>query len=1445
MQPSKNFILVLTFFVLFSSNSVAQFAGGAGTLGDPYQVSTAAQLDSVRNHPSAYFAQTANISLSSYSDWIPIESFSGHYNGYGFVIDSMMVGNGSYRGLFNTLTNGATLTDISLTNATISTDAYGREYIGLLAAHATGALIEFCSVEGGISVSGYKSNYIGGLIGYASSSEINNSYFNGSIDISNAGRTGYIGGLAGGMSGTTASNTYIVLNVDITQDPLVQSSSDLNVYTNVGGITGYILGGSISKSYIISVSFSASYHTDAVVGQGSNFTVSDVYWNTETANPLGSSFGTGLTSSQMQSESSFSGFDFTNNWKMDGNSGYPALIERAPFDSGSGTEADPYIISSIMFLNYVRDYPDQHFKLSSDIDLDVSEFNTGEGWEPIGDNQTPFSGSLDGAGFSISNLFINRSSVDYTGLFGVIQSGSVTRLVLNSAEVTGRDGAGILAGVLTDVSLDSVVVSGSVSASSKAGGVAGVVIASDSTGLKQQYLASSVDISTSGNYAGGLFGSVSTSAYTSLTITKAYAAGTISGNEQVGGLAGYLYSADSLSISDSYSVASVSGSEKIGGLIGEAIGSEVYLSRAYVAGTISGTGNTDPFIGTYAMSSESFTFLYWDTDVTGINSSALGTGLEPHEMRKEASFSGFDFSSVWRITENVNYPYLFGVPYESPTAFYFAGGSGTEDDPYLISEAVHLVSVRNNLSSHFLQTADIDLTNYNTWVPLGEVNSGSFTGTYDGNNFKISNLSLGDGNYVGLFREIGSGGTVKRVKLRSANLTNSTRNGNRLGILAGQITGGLITNSSAEGLLTINGFSSDYIGGLVGYAQEGATLSKSSFSGSIQVNPTHIQYIGGLIGYTVNSAVDNSYAKFTTDYNPGKLYYAGGISGYSSGNSITNSFCVTDTLEGSFHVNAALGQKIGSAVSNVYYDLDISGMPQTGYEAAVGKTTAQMQQQSTFSGWDFVNTWAIEEGSGYPFLQDGSTNLLTITGDEGWRMLASPIDGASFETLLDTLWLQGFSGADTEAGAPNLYYWNEATQSFTAPTSFADIPENGEGFLLYVYSDQDYDNTDDGFPKVLKPEGEQYTGTVSKNLSFTDTGDISESGWNLVGNPYGTSIHWDGEGWGKTNIDNVIYVWSDSASAYLTWNGSTGTLPDGRIAAWQGYWVKANSSSPILSTTDSVRHAGATHFKKKPTPTVDLRLSGNGMESSAIVAFDARASVGYDAYDAFKLQSLNTDYISLATVSEDGQVLDIQTLPEDAGTIELPLQIDGSDVSGDLELSWELNAIPDTWSVELVDHISEARTNLSQQQSVNIELQGVQPKQIANTEEKNVLTPISPIRVQTKQKQSPRFSLLITTGTTSASELGNEVPEEFGLDQNYPNPFNPSTVISYQLPASSKVSLKVFDVLGRQVAELVNGQVQAGYHQVTFDAGNLASGMYIYRLQTRNTVITKKLTLIK
>ncbi len=88
-------------------------------------------------------------------------------------------------------------------------------------------------------------------------------------------------------------------------------------------------------------------------------------------------------------------------------------------------------------------------------------------------------------------------------------------------------------------------------------------------------------------------------------------------------------------------------------------------------------------------------------------------------------------------------------------------------------------------------------------------------------------------------------------------------------------------------------------------------------------------------------------------------------------------------------------------------------------------------------------------------------------------------------------------------------------------------------------------------------------------------------------------------------------------------------------------------------------------------------------------------------------------------------------------------------------------------------------------------------------------------------------------------------PEEFVLEQNYPNPFNPSTTITYQVPKLSFISLKVYNILGNEVESLVNEEKYAGRYSVNFNASNLASGVYIYRLRVNDYVSSNKMLLLK
>lgn len=100
-------------------------------------------------------------------------------------------------------------------------------------------------------------------------------------------------------------------------------------------------------------------------------------------------------------------------------------------------------------------------------------------------------------------------------------------------------------------------------------------------------------------------------------------------------------------------------------------------------------------------------------------------------------------------------------------------------------------------------------------------------------------------------------------------------------------------------------------------------------------------------------------------------------------------------------------------------------------------------------------------------------------------------------------------------------------------------------------------------------------------------------------------------------------------------------------------------------------------------------------------------------------------------------------------------------------------------------------------------------------------------------------------GSVGIENISSDIPKSYKLSQNYPNPFNPVTNIAFDIPKSSYAVLRVFDMLGREVAMLINEKLDAGSYRVNFDASNLSSGTYFYSLTTSNFSQTKKLTVIK
>lgn len=225
------------------------------------------------------------------------------------------------------------------------------------------------------------------------------------------------------------------------------------------------------------------------------------------------------------------------------------------------------------------------------------------------------------------------------------------------------------------------------------------------------------------------------------------------------------------------------------------------------------------------------------------------------------------------------------------------------------------------------------------------------------------------------------------------------------------------------------------------------------------------------------------------------------------------------------------------------------------------------------------------------------------------------------------------------------------------------------------------------------------------------------------------------------------------------------------------------------------------------------------------------------------MNPLATEFVQLGLVDVNQQLpLSIHSLPMDGEvSYVIPLMINSSGAGsvGTLSVSG-LDVDLEDWSMFLVDNISGEEIELENEVSIAIELDQIAQKQHHSD--------YLPGPVYTKQKSktaNSRYALIVRTGNKVSNEIVDN-PTTIRLHQNYPNPFNPSTIISFDLHEASIVSLRVYDVLGREVEHLIQNEFkQAGTYEVKFNASDLASGVYIYQLNAGSVILTKKLSLTK
>jgi archaellum component FlaF (FlaF/FlaG flagellin family) len=480
-----------------------------------------------------------------------------------------------------------------------------------------------------------------------------------------------------------------------------------------------------------------------------------------------------------------------------------------------------------------------------------------------------------------------------------------------------------------------------------------------------------------------------------------------------------------------------------------------------------------------------------------------------------------------------------------------------------------------------------------------------------------------------------------------------------------------------------------------------------------------------------------------------------------------------------------------------------------------------------------------------------------------WVALSSPAAGEyGANGLLSNVWTQGFAGANdtrTNVGS-NVLLFDETEppviveddaifdNSYKRPESANMI--KGRGFFAFLFEQTNMQGpgepVDVNFDTPFSITGEAFSvETFTFPATFTPGG---ANGFNLLGNPWGAILDWSNQSqWVRPDMNNFLYVWNPSLGSAGDFATLENTASTSLIAPFQAFFVKLNEDEDF-SVNPNARTTSDTdvHLNSSDEPVAfQIEIQMSGQSSEAIYRFSDKYEAGLDNTDAYYLAPMAYTFASVFSIV-DGQPIKINSLPlETTEQLSFPLVtggfINGQPYSGSASLSFTgINNLPSNIRIFLKDNLLGTEKEVTEGYVYNYELIMAQ---------RSNLTDLSLIRkgstpLANRQSFENRFEITINPTTTS-TPIDGELPQVMALNQNYPNPFNPTTQISYDLPQSADVRLDVFNIQGQRVATLVNAAQSAGTHNVTFDAANLASGVYLYRLQAGATVLTKKMTLVK
>lgn len=777
-------------------------------------------------------------------------------------------------------------------------------------------------------------------------------------------------------------------------------------------------------------------------------------------------------------------FSVGGNFSLTGN-----LIFNRYTGNGSGTT--PYVIYDVYGLQGMSQLLGSSFILNNDIDASMTgHWNSGTGFVPVGDYTNPFSGSLDGMDYTISDLVINSPDLFYTGLFGATSYTSfLSNIRLADVNITGGVYVGGLVGwnegYMTRTSssgsvnangvgevgglvgwnagpIDTSYTSGTVSGSSDVGGLVGW----NASSIAYSYSNAAV---SGGSHVGGLAGGVDAES----TVDNSYSTGSVSGGSGVGGLVGANYGF----IERSYSTSSVlSVGSDIGGLVGW---NNALVENSYSTGEVSGSG-TDVgglvgWNGDYIGNSYSTSSVTGGTNVGGLagynfntidNSFSIGSVNGSDQVGGLVGYNdgGINNSGWWtgsaaqavgnggEVTYSESSPFAFMDPghgiYVNPEPIWDIANSPEHDwimagYPHLqtewsasITDVQKLQMMWLDLTAAYNLANDIDAAETANWnngagfVPVGS-DITPFSGSLNGNTYGISDLTINTAtDYTGLLGYT-SGSTLSDILLANVNINGATNTGGLVGR-----NDGVISNSVVNGNVEGSGF----VGILAGYNALNGSITGSNSAGNVTGSADGI---GGLVGSNVGTISDSFSTATVTSGEEGG--YIGGLVGSNNG-----------TISRSY--------SLGIVDSAVNYAGGLVGL--NWYIVTDSYSTASVNSSGSYAGGlvgglfggSVSNSYSTSIVNGDIYVGGllgyidpyGSVLYSYSTGSAIGNDFVGGLAGANNGSITDCGWWTG-------AAAMAIGNEGEVTYNESDPAAFYDPAHS-------IYAEWDFVNTWDSFP---------------------------------------------------------------------------------------------------------------------------------------------------------------------------------------------------------------------------------------------------------------------------------------------------------------------------------------------------------------------------------------------